>query len=157
MARSQARRLGSHPAAVWTVKHVVNPLDRMLVRMSKGRISPLSSLAVPTLLMTTVGRRSGKERTVPLVYLRDGGRYVVANARPAGERRNPWVLNLGTAGSARIQAGGRTIEVSARPATEDEIGHWWPELVDVWPAFGEHYAATGERSIFVLDPIDRAG
>jgi deazaflavin-dependent oxidoreductase (nitroreductase family) len=146
-------RIGSHPAAVWAVKHLVSPLDRMVVRMSRGRLPPPSAIAVPTLLLTTVGRRSGRDRTIPLVYLRDGVDYVVANARPAGERPNPWVVNLGAAGGGRIRVLGETVEVSARQPEGAEAERLWNDLVGIWPAFEEHYAATGERTVFVLEPL----
>lgn len=77
--------IGSHPLVVWAVKHIMSPLDQTIVRVSHGRIPPLSSFALPTLLLTTVGRRSGQDRTVPLVYVREGGAFVVANARPASD------------------------------------------------------------------------
>lgn len=147
------RRMGSHPIFVWAVKHLVSPLDRLVVRISGGRIRPPSSLAVPTLLLTTVGRRSGEERTTPLVYVRDDDRFVVANARPAGERRNPWVLNLRASGQGRIRLRKETHRVTARELDDSEVERWWPLLVKVWPAFGEHYASTGERTVFALEPL----
>ncbi len=153
MWRSAIRRLGAHPAAVWVIKHVVSPLDRAVVRVSRGRLPPPSRIAVPTLLLTTVGRRSGRARTIPLVYVRDGHRYVVANARPAGERRNPWIANLRASGRARIRVRGRTMPVLAHELDESEVGRWWPSLTDRWPAFAAHYAATGERTAFILEPL----
>jgi deazaflavin-dependent oxidoreductase (nitroreductase family) len=138
---------------VWLIKHVVSPLDRLVIEVGKGRVRPPSSLAVPTLLLTTEGRRSGRDRTVPLVYVRsEGGGFVVANARPAGERRNPWVLNLEASRSGRVTVGTTTIDVVARALDGVQADRWWPRLVSVWPAFGEHYAATGERTVFVLEP-----
>lgn len=151
--RSAIGRIGSHRAAVWAVKNLVSPLDRFIVRVSRGRMPPPSSLAVPTLLLTTVGRRSGQDRTIPLVYVREGDRYIVANARPAGERRNPWVLNLRAARSGRIKVRGETFRVSAEELDGHGIARWWPALLDVWPAFGEHFAATGERAVFVLERV----
>jgi deazaflavin-dependent oxidoreductase (nitroreductase family) len=155
MARLALDRIGSHPLAVWAIKHLISPLDRFVVRISRGRIPPPSSLAVHTLLMTTTGRRSGQERTTPLVYLRDGDRFLVANARPGGERRNPWVLNLRAAGRARVKVRGRTIEVTARELDDTTAGGWWSALVEAWPAFAEHFAATGERTVFILEPMKR--
>jgi len=108
-------------------------------------------MVVPTLLLTTRGRRSGQERTIPLVYVRDGERYVGANARPADERPNPSVSNLRAAGQGRIRVRGSLVEIRARELGDDEAEHWWPALLDVWPAFGGHYAATGERTVFVLE------
>jgi deazaflavin-dependent oxidoreductase (nitroreductase family) len=85
--------------------------------------------------------------------VRDRRRYVVGNARPAGRCRNPWILNLEAAGQARIQHRERVMSVSARKVEDREAEQWWPALVDVWPAFAEEYAATGERTVFVLEPI----
>lgn len=154
MNRSLVGRIGSHPAGLWTIKHLISPVDRFIVKVSGGRLRPLSSLAVPSLLLTVVGRRTGEERTVPLVFIRTGDRYVVANARPAGERRNPWVLNLEAAGLARIQHRKQAIAVTARKLDDAEVERWWPALVDVWPAFADEYAATGERTVFILEPAD---
>lgn len=145
-------RLGAHPVSVWTIKHVINPLDRLAVRLSGGRLAQPSSLVLPTVLLTVVGRRSGTERTLPLVFVPDGESFVVANARPAGERRNPWVANMRAAGAGLVRVQGRTHEVCARELHGEELDRWWPELVDVWPAFSDHYAATGERAVFRLTP-----
>jgi deazaflavin-dependent oxidoreductase (nitroreductase family) len=150
--RSLLGRIGSHPAGLWTVKHLISPLDRLVVKASRGRLRPPSSLAVPSLLLTVKGRRTGQERTIPLVFVRDGKRYVVANARPAGERRNPWPATLEAAGQARVRHGKNTITVNAHKLSDTEAERWWPSLVDVWPAFAEEFAATGERTVFVLDP-----
>jgi len=44
--------------------------------------------------------------------------------------------------------------VSARELDDAEVEEWWPLLAAVWPAFGDHYAATGERSVFELTDVD---
>lgn len=152
MRRPFAARFGAHPVGIWTIKHLVSPLDRLVVRFSGGRIPPPSSIALPTVQLTVVGRRSGEEHTVPLVYVGDGEDYVVGNARPAGERRNPWIANLRATGRARIRDRNRTFTVDARELTETETERWWPALTDVWPAFAKHYADTGERTMFILEP-----
>jgi len=144
---------GSSPILVWAVKHIVSPIDRFVMKVGRGRIPPPSSLVVPTLLLTVKGRRSGLERTTPLVFVRDGERFLVANARPAGERRNPWVFNLRAAGHGRVQFRGRSTSVNARELDQDEIDDWWPDMIGVWPAFAVHYANTGERTMFSLEPI----
>ncbi|MDH3293810.1 MAG: nitroreductase family deazaflavin-dependent oxidoreductase, partial [Acidimicrobiia bacterium] len=123
-------------------------------RLFRGRVPQPSSIVLPTLLLTTRGRISGQERTVPLIYLRAGDAFVVANARPEGERRNPWVANLRSAGAGRVKLGGLTVEVTARELHDAELERWWPRLCEVWPAFAEHHAATGERAVFALQPAD---
>lgn len=152
MIQSLLRRLGYHPATVWAVKHIISPVDRVIVRASGGRIPQLSSIFLPTLLLTTVGRHSGRERTIPLIYIQDGDRFVVANARPVGERPNPWVTNLRASRVGVVTLGGRSVAVAARELDEAEVEIWWPALKAVWPAFDQHYAATGERTVFMLDP-----
>ncbi|MDH3731844.1 MAG: nitroreductase family deazaflavin-dependent oxidoreductase [Acidimicrobiia bacterium] len=146
-----AGRTGSHPIAVWAIKHLVSPLDRFVVKAFRGRLAPPSSLAVPTLLLTTVGRRSGLARTIPLIYISEGDAFFVANARPAGERQNPWVLNLRASGRGLVKLRGRSVAVTARELDDAEAGRWWPPFVEAWPAFATHYAATGERTVFALE------
>lgn len=151
-ALRERRAAGSNPVIVWVIKHIISPIDRMVVKVGRGRIPPPTSLAVPTLLLTIRGRRSGVDRTIPLVFVRSGDRYLIANARPVGERSNPWVDNLRAAGRGRVQHRGRTFDVTARELDESELGVWWPRIVEVWPAFSDHFADTGERSMFSIEP-----
>jgi deazaflavin-dependent oxidoreductase (nitroreductase family) len=150
--RARVLGLGARPAGVWLIKHVISPLDRAVVRLSKGRIRQPSALLVSTLLLTVAGRHSGVARTIPLIYVRGGTRLVVANARPASERPNPWVANLRAAGEAEIKLSGRSFEVVAHEMTDAQLATWWPELTSLWPPFEQHYVATGERTGFALEP-----
>ncbi len=154
MMASRLSKFGASPVGLWIIKHFVSPVDRFVTRAFRGRIPPPSTVVVPSLLLTVIGRRTGEDRTVPLVYVRDGDRYIVGNARPAGERRNPWVLNLRAAGAGQIQIRRKTVAVAATELDEFEAEHWWPMLTSVWPAFAEQYAATGERTMFALEPIE---
>lgn len=74
---------------MWFIKHLVLPLDRRIYRLSGGRLASTGRSAARVLLPTTGGRRTGKERTNPIFYLRDGERLVVCNANPGFERPNP--------------------------------------------------------------------
>jgi deazaflavin-dependent oxidoreductase (nitroreductase family) len=86
---------------VLAIGRLISPAQRRLYRSTGGRLS-LTGRA-PVLLLTTTGRRTGIERTVPLLYLRDGDRLVVCNVNPGFERTNPWVLNLRAHPRARVQ------------------------------------------------------
>ena len=116
-------------------------------RVSTGR--PLG----PILLLTTTGRRTGKERTNPAFYLRDGERLVICNANPGFERPNPWTLNLRANPLARVQIGQEISTYRAREATDEEVERYWPCLVKMWPAYQTFYDRSGQRSIFVLECI----
>jgi deazaflavin-dependent oxidoreductase (nitroreductase family) len=127
-----------------------SPAQRWLYRATDGRIS-LTGRA-PVLLLTTTGRRTGLERTVPLLYLRDTGRLVICNVNPGFERPNPWTLNLRARPCAQVQVGGDRFAVAAREASPEEIDRYWPRLVQIWPAYQAFHARGGRRSIFVLEP-----
>ena len=144
------QRLGSTRVGVLAIGRVVSPLQRELYRRSGGRVS-LTGRA-PVLLLTTTGRRSGKARTVPLLYIRDGDRLVVCNVNPGFERPNPWVLNLRADPHAQVRLGRGTARVRAQPAAGPELDRYWPQLTQLWPAYQDFYDKGGQRSVFVLEP-----
>ena len=148
--RGLAQRLGGTRLGVLAIGRIISPLQRQLYRRTGGRLS-LTGRA-PVLLLTTTGRRTGKARTVPLLYLRDGDRLVICNVNPGFERPNPWVLNLRAQPHAQVQIGRRTASMTARPASDDELGRYWPQLTKVWPAYQAFYHHGGKRSVFVLEP-----
>jgi deazaflavin-dependent oxidoreductase (nitroreductase family) len=148
--RGLAQRLGGTRLGVLAIGRIVSPLQRQLYRRTGGRLS-LTGRA-PVLLLTTTGRRTGKARTVPLLYLRDDDRLVICNVNPGFERPNPWVVNLRAQPHAQVQIGRATTSVSARLASDDELDRYWPQLTKVWPAYQAFYANGGKRSVFVLEP-----
>jgi hypothetical protein len=83
------RWLGETRLGVWTIKHLLSPLDRRIYRLTGGRRVSTGRPLGPILLLTTTGRRTGKEHTTPVFYLRDGERLVICNANPGFERPNP--------------------------------------------------------------------
>jgi deazaflavin-dependent oxidoreductase (nitroreductase family) len=144
------QHLGRTRLGVLAIGRIISPLQRELYRRSGGRFT-LTGRA-PVLLLTTTGRRTGKPRTVPLLYARDGVRLVICNVNPGFEQPNPWVLNLRAEPHARVQVGRRTTTATARPASEDELAAYWPQLTMIWPAYQAFYDKGGERSVFVLEP-----
>jgi deazaflavin-dependent oxidoreductase (nitroreductase family) len=106
----------------------------------------------PVLLLTAVGRRSGRPWTVPLLYLRDGDSLIVCNVRPPGERRNPWPLNVRANPEVTIRINGMAESRVARDADLEEIERLWPRLVALWPPYERFFEQTHDRAIFVLQP-----
>ena len=72
-----ARALGGGRLGVWAIKHVVSPLDRRLYVNSGGRLLSTGRPLAPVLLLSTVGRRTGRIRTTPVFYLREGERLIL--------------------------------------------------------------------------------
>lgn len=145
-------RVGASRFGVWVIGHVVSPAHRWLYRITGGRGIRYGPLA-HTLLLTTTGRRTGRLSTTPLFYLRDGRCYIVCNARPASEPVNPWVLNLRARPTATLQVGPQSIRCKAREVSGAELQRHWPHFVDLWPAYQRHFQRSGQRTMFVLEPV----
>lgn len=143
---------GGTRAGVWTIKHVVSPVDRRLYRRTSGRLVTTGRPRGPIVLLTTRGRRTGRERTTPVFHLQDGERVVLCNVTPAGERVNPWTLNLRAHPVARVQLGADIRTYRARAATQAELERYWPQLIRIWPAYQRFWQQGGRRSVFVLNP-----
>jgi len=137
----------------WLVKHVVSPLDQLSFRLTGGRVR--LTIGRPVLLLSTVGRRTGKVRQTPVFFLRDGENFVVCNVRPPGERSNPWPLNLDHQPEAEVTVDGRKVAVTASRATGAEVDRLWPRLIRIWPLYADYYRHTNERHVFVLTPHGR--
>ena len=150
------RRFGGTALGVWVIKHIFSPLNRDLYRWTGGRGIGLGRPLAPRLLLTTTGRHTGLERTVPIFYLRDGAWLVVCNVNPGFEHANPWTLNLLANPAARVQIGSTSGMYWAREATAEEIMRYWPQLVRIWPAYRAFYERGGARTIIVLEPDHRA-
>lgn len=133
---------------MWAIGHVVSPLQSRLLVATGGRVSLTGKL--PVLLLTATGRRSGRPRTIPLIFLRDGDDLIVCNVRPPSERPNPWPLNVRANPNVTVRIRGVTEHRVAREARDREVEEYWPLLVQTWPAYERFFADTHERAIFVL-------
>jgi deazaflavin-dependent oxidoreductase (nitroreductase family) len=105
------------------------------------------------LLLHHVGARSGKDRVNPLVYNRDGDRYVVF-ASKAGAPTNPdWYHNLKANPNVTIEVGTDTIDVAASEASGDERDRLFSAQVERSPQFGEYQNNTDRViPVIVLTP-----
>ncbi len=131
---------------------VVPPLDRALHRLTGGRFI-VGRLLVPSLVLTTTGRRSGEPRDAPLACMpADGGWYVVGSN--FGRTHHPaWTGNLIATPEATVSFEGRTTEVVARLLSDEARVEVWPRLVAVWPPYDTYVARAGrELRVFHLTP-----
>jgi deazaflavin-dependent oxidoreductase (nitroreductase family) len=112
----------------------------------------------PVLLLTTTGRRSGKQRTVPLLYLMDG-RNVVLVASNGGAVRHPtWWLNLQAAPEGWIQIKGIRRRVRAEQASAAEKQRLWPLLTAMYPGYKRYQEITDrDIPVVILRSIEEAG
>jgi deazaflavin-dependent oxidoreductase (nitroreductase family) len=146
------QRLGHKRWFALMVKHGLSKFDRAVYRASGGRVSASGS-SLPTMLLTTTGRKSGKARTVPVYYVRDGVNLVAACENFGLDSPSSWPKNLLANPAARIQIGGSEREYRARLASPEETARYMPGLVDIWPAHETYRKRTGKQYVFVFEPI----
>lgn len=149
-----ARRLALHPWFRRIGRVLVPRLDRFLHRLTRGRLH-LADAAVPTLLLTVEGRRSGRARTTPLAYVPDGDAYLVVGSNWGQADHPVWTLNLMAADMAEVEARGRRVVVRPRLLEGSERDRVWSQLTAVWPTYDDYTARAGGRAlrVFRLVPI----
>jgi deazaflavin-dependent oxidoreductase (nitroreductase family) len=112
-------------------------------------------LGSPVLLLTTTGRKSGRPRTIPLLYLPDGENLVVvaSNGGTAGDPA--WWLNLEDDPEANVEVGGRKLRVRAEEAEGEERRRLWEQLVRMYSAYQQYQERTDRRiHVVVLYPVE---
>ncbi len=127
-------------------------LNVPLYRASRGRLFGRIGRA-PVLLLTTIGRRSGKTRTAPVLYLADGQRLIVIGSNAGNERAPAWALNLRSNPHCDVQVLGERRKVSARVAEGDEREQLWQRMNEQYAGFDDYRARTSrDIALFVLEP-----
>ena len=132
---------------------LTSALHRLVYRASGGRLGSSMGKA-SVLLLTTTGRRSGKPRTTPLYYVRDGTNFAVVASNGGSDRDPAWWLNLKANPAAMVQAGRKHCKVLASVATAEEHDRLWPVLVITYPGYADYVAGT-PRAIPVVILRDR--
>lgn len=107
---------------------------------------------VPCLLLTTTGRKSGAPRTLPLIYGRDGDRYVIVASRGGAPDHPAWYQNLTANPRVKLQVAAEKLAASARTAAGAERARLWAAMTKIWPAYDEYQAKTArEIPVVVLE------
>ena len=105
------------------------------------------------LLLTVTGRKSGRRFTVPLTYIQDGERAIVAASRTGMDAHPAWYLNLVANPEVDVQFGSATRPMRAHTADEAERAHYWPKLVEKNPDYGFYQERTTRKiPVVILSP-----
>ncbi len=105
------------------------------------------------LLLTTMGRKSGKERITPVNYFRDGENYLLVGTNWGKPGQAAWYLNLVHQPEARIQVKRRVLKVDARTVEGDEYTRLWAYVTSLNPFYPRYQAQTRRRiPIVILTP-----
>lgn len=127
----------------WVAEHVRRYVD------SNGRDGHEWRPGVPTLLLTTRGRKSGKLYRTALIYGRDGDRYLVVASQGGAPRHPSWYLNLVADPRVDVQVGADRFAGRAYPASPEEKARLWREMTAIWPAYDQYQGRT-DRQIPVV-------
>lgn len=132
---------------------LVGKLNVPAYRLSGGRLFGRIGTA-PVLLLTTTGRRSGKSRTAPVLYMRDGDRLVVIGSNAGNERPPAWSLNLVANPDAEVEIGRERRSMQARVAAGDERAELWRRMnAEHYEGFDDYDRRTSrDIRVFVLEP-----
>lgn len=148
---SVAQRLGRYRWFARFGRAVFVPVDRFVARLTKGKVVALGVL--PSLTLTTTGRKSGQPRTQLLAYVPDGDGFAVIGSNWGQTHHPAWSGNLLAHPDAVVNVKGREVRVHADLATGAERERLWELLLRTWPAYQAYAERAGrELRIFHLTP-----
>jgi deazaflavin-dependent oxidoreductase (nitroreductase family) len=139
MRRAGHTRLMSRYGPLWA------PVDRLIGRLTGGRVVALG--IVPALLITTTGRKTGRPRCNPLLYVPDGDAFVVIGSNWGRTVHPAWVRNLLADPRATVTTAGESLPVRAHLLTGPERERLWRLATRVWPAYDTYTVRAGDRDI----------
>jgi len=133
---------------------ILSRIHRAIYRVSGGRVGGSFGKA-PVLLLTTTGRKSGRLRTQPLLYARDGDRYVVIASKGGSPTHPLWYLNLRASPAAEVTIGRLSQRVRASDAEGEERERLWRAVTDLYSGYDKYAERTSRRiPVVVLSPPD---
>lgn len=130
------------------------PIERFLARVTHGRVQ-VSAILVPSLVLHTIGARSGEPRDAVLMYTPDGrGRAIVAGSNFADGKHPAWSANLMAHPDASITVRGRLMRVHATRVPDEQRDEVWARIERQWPGYRGYERASGRVvRLFVLQPV----
>jgi deazaflavin-dependent oxidoreductase (nitroreductase family) len=102
-----------------------------------------------TLLLTTTGRKSGEQRTTPLIYAPHGDAFMVVASKGGSDAPPAWYLNLLETPAVEVQVKGDRFSARARTANAEEKPEMWKAMAAEWPDYDDYQRRT-EREIPVV-------
>ncbi len=143
---------GARMRAIRLAMRVVSPFHRRLYRASGGRLGGRTR-GMPTLLLTTTGRKSGQPRTWPVNYLEDGEHLIVVASASGVPTHPAWYLNLRDRPQVTVQVGQQTRTMNAQTAGPEERARLWARITEQYPYFAGYQAGISrEIPVVILRP-----
>lgn len=140
----------------WMVEHANRYLSS---GGSEGHIYKMTQpgrpeMSVPSLLLTTTGRKSGEKFIFPLFYGEDGGKYFVIASKGGAPEHPGWYRNILADSAVEVQVGTKKLKARARTAEGTERARLWEKSLEFWPPYADYQKKTQrEIPVVVLEPI----
>jgi len=124
-----------------------------LYRLTGGKFGSQVQ-GLPVLLLTTIGRKTGKKRITPLGYLEHGGSYVITATNAGFDAHPAWFHNLKSHPQVELQIGSRQLTAIAEAATPPLRQQLWDKFVERAPGYGAYETrTTREIPVVLLRPV----
>ena len=131
-------------------------LSVFLYRLTGGKFGG-HVRGLPVLLLTTVGRRTGKKHTTPLGYFKENGNYVISATNAGFDTHPAWFHNLRANPHVTVEIQDQHIPVQAEIAPPEKRGSLWSKLIALSPAYANYSKKTGrEIPMVILRPLKNA-
>jgi len=127
----------------------ISPVSQQLIRFVSqmhvcfyrlwGGMTPLNR---NTLILTTRGRKTGREISKPLLYVEDDGRLYLVASYGGSDSAPAWYLNLTANPEVKVQIGRSNKICRARILTSSEANTVWPKLLAIYPAYADYQKKT---------------
>jgi deazaflavin-dependent oxidoreductase (nitroreductase family) len=129
-------------------------INSRLIRLSRGRLG--SRLGTQTILILhTVGRTSGQERTIPIAYFDHEGRVLIVASNWGKDKNADWYLNLKKTPHASLEINGKVLPVAAREAQGEEYATLWGFVTERHPPYLKYQKMTRRHiPIMVFEQIN---
>ncbi|HCU89696.1 MAG TPA: nitroreductase family deazaflavin-dependent oxidoreductase [Gammaproteobacteria bacterium] len=110
---------------------------------------------LPTLLLTTIGCKSGNESVMPLLYGKVDGGYAIIASKGGDPKHPGWYHNIRAQGEIKAQVASDVFQAKTRVAAGKEREAVWEQMVAMYPPFGDYQIKAGDRQIpvVILEPI----
>ena len=154
-AQRALRRFAASGPGSWLFSRVLDPLDRLTFRVTKGRHLVSSMLsALPVAMVTTTGARSGRSRTVPLLAMPTDDGLVVIGSNYGRPKHPAWRHNLRANPEGEVDVEGRRWAFRAVEVEDERRERIWEQALRTYPGFSAYARRAAPRriSVFVLEP-----
>ena len=105
---------------------------------------------VPTLLLFTIGRKSGNESIMPLIYGGVDGGYAILASNGGAPKHPGWYHNAMAQGQVKVKVASDEYNATVRVATGEERARVWEQMVEIYPPYQDYQVSAGSREIPVV-------